>query len=384
MGHRVAAPSPGRLVLRYYLYVAYYGWLFCCHDIVPHQPESAMNRHPDSSLSNLRNGLFRWRNCCRAARKAVGQRVSRGLSENPGHRGRVVVTGMGKSGHIAGKIAATLASTGTPAFFVHPAEASHGDMGMITPDDCVIALSNSGATTEILTLLPLIKRLNVPLISVTGEPLSELAKSSDVHLLASVETEACPLDLAPTSSTTVALVLGDALAIAVLEARGFTAEEFAFAHPGGALGKRLLLRVRDVMVTEKDIPLVTPEATVAEALYEITQKGLGMTTVCKQDGILAGVFTDGDLRRVVEDAGDLQAMKVAEVMTESARTIPPDTLAAEAMSLMERHRISSLVAVDESRRYWEWLRYSRCSRQAFRDRSGRTESGGDRARCARC
>ena len=163
-----------------------------------------------------------------------------------------------------------------------------------------------------------------------------------------METEACPLDLAPTSSTTVALVLGDALAIAVLEARGFTAEEFAFAHPGGALGKRLLLRVRDVMVTEKDIPLVTPEATVAEALYEITQKGLGMTTVCKQDGILAGVFTDGDLRRVVEDRADLQATRVAQVMTESARTIPPDTLAAEAMSLMERHRISSLVAVDES------------------------------------
>ena len=263
-------------------------------------------------------------------------------------RGRVVVTGMGKSGHIAGKIAATLASTGTPAFFVHPAEASHGDMGMITPDDCVIALSNSGVTTEILTLLPLIKRLNVPLISVTGEPLSELAKSSDVHLLASVETEACPLDLAPTSSTTVALVLGDALAIAVLEARGFTAEEFAFSHPGGALGKRLLLRVSDVMVIDEGIPLVTPEATVAEALYEITRKGLGMTTVCNPDGKLAGVFTDGDLRRVVEDAGDLQAMRVAQVMTESARTIPPDTLAAEAMSLMERHRISSLVAVDES------------------------------------
>ena len=212
----------------------------------------------------------------------------------------------------------------------------------------MIALSNSGATNEILTLLPLIKRLNVPLISVTGEPLSELAKSSDVHLLASVKTEACPLDLAPTSSTTVALVLGDALAIAVLEARGFTAEEFAFSHPGGALGKRLLLRVRDIMVVEKDIPLVTPEATVAEALYEITQKGLGMTTVCNQDGKLAGVFTDGDLRRVVEDRGDLQATKVAQVMTESARTIPPDTLAAEAMSLMERHRISSLVAVDES------------------------------------
>ena len=212
----------------------------------------------------------------------------------------------------------------------------------------MIALSNSGATTEILTLLPLIKRLNVPLISVTGEPLSELAKSSDVHLLASVETEACPLGLAPTSSTTVALVLGDALAIAVLEARGFTAEEFAFSHPGGALGKRLLLRVSDVMVIENDIPAVTPDATVAEALYEITQKGLGMTTVCNPDGKLAGVFTDGDLRRVVEDAGDLQAMKVAQVMTESARTIPPDTLAAEAMSLMERHRISSLVAVDES------------------------------------
>ena len=319
--------------------------------MIPHQTDSAMNRHPDSFfVESAQRTISLENNAVEQLGKQLDSAFSAACRQILDTRGRVVVTGMGKSGHIAGKIAATFASTGTPAFFVHPAEASHGDMGMITSDDCVIALSNSGATNEILTLLPLIKRLNVPLISVTGEPLSELAKSSDVHLLASVETEACPLDLAPTSSTTVALVLGDALAIAVLEARGFTAEEFAFSHPGGALGKRLLLRVSDVMTIEKDIPLVTPGATVAEALYEITQKGLGMTTVCNPDGKLAGVFTDGDLRRVVEDRADLQATRVAEVMTESARTIPPDTLAAEAMSLMERHRISSLVAVNESKR----------------------------------
>ena len=214
-----------------------------------------------------------------------------------GTTGRVVVTGMGKSGHIAGKIAATLASTGTPAFFVHPGEASHGDMGMITASDCVIALSNSGSTHEILTLLPLIKRLGIPLISMTGSDTSELAQAADVHLLASVETEACPLNLAPTSSTTAALVMGDALAIATLEARGFTAEEFAFSHPGGALGKRLLLRVADVMVSGSDIPTVTPTAALADAIVEMTQKGLGMTTIASDDRQLVGIFTDGDLRR---------------------------------------------------------------------------------------
>ena len=261
--------------------------------------------------------------------------------------GRVVVTGMGKSGHIAGKVAATLASTGSPAFFVHPGEASHGDMGMITRDDCVIALSNSGSTSEIMTLLPLIKRLNIPLIAITGDPQSDLALAANAHLLAAIDTEACPLNLAPTASTTAALVIGDALAIATLEARGFTAEEFAFSHPGGALGKRLLLRVADVMVQQDEMPSVTPSATVAEALYEMTQKGLGMTTVVSEQKELKGVFTDGDLRRVVENKIDLQGCKVATVMTENAHTVSRDMLAAEAMGLMERHRISALVVVDE-------------------------------------
>ena len=264
-----------------------------------------------------------------------------------GTNGRVVVTGMGKSGHIAGKIAATLASTGTPAFFVHPGEASHGDMGMITASDCVIALSNSGNTHEILTLLPLIKRLGIPLISMTGSDTSELAQAADVHLLASVETEACPLNLAPTSSTTAALVMGDALAIAILEARGFTAEEFAFSHPGGALGKKLLLRVADVMVSGSDIPTVTPTTALADAIVEMTQKGLGMTTIASDDRQLLGIFTDGDLRRAVKNGTDLRATSLTEAMTADARTIHQELLAAEAMALMERHQISALVVVDD-------------------------------------
>ena len=264
-----------------------------------------------------------------------------------GTTGRVVVTGMGKSGHIAGKIAATLASTGTPAFFVHPGEASHGDMGMITASDCVIALSNSGSTHEILTLLPLIKRLGIPLISMTGSDTSELAQAADVHLLSSVETEACPLNLAPTSSTTAALVMGDALAIAILEARGFTAEEFAFSHPGGALGKRLLLRVADVMVSGRDIPTVTPTAVLADAIVEMTEKGLGMTTIASDDRQLLGIFTDGDLRRAVENGTDLRATPLTEAMTADARTIHQELLAAEAMALMEKHQISALVVVDD-------------------------------------
>jgi len=262
--------------------------------------------------------------------------------------GRVVVTGMGKSGHIAGKIAATLASTGTPAFFVHPGEASHGDMGMITRQDCVLALSNSGTTAEILTLLPLIKRLGVPLISITGQPESELALASDTHLLAAVETEACPLNLAPTSSTTASLVMGDALAIATLEARGFTAEEFAFSHPGGALGRKLLLRVADVMANGDEIPCVMPNSPLIDALDEITRKGLGMTTVVSEDQTLLGVFTDGDLRRAVEHQIDLTTTPLEAVMTTGAQTVTEDVLAAEAVGLMERHKISALVVVDEA------------------------------------
>ncbi len=283
-----------------------------------------------------------------ALRDVIGPAFAAACKVLINNTGRVVVTGMGKSGHVAGKIAATLASTGTPAFFVHPGEASHGDMGMITRSDCVLALSNSGNTDEIITLLPLIKRLNIPLISITGNAESELARASAVHLLAAVESEACPLNLAPTSSTTAALVMGDALAIAVLEARGFTAEEFAFSHPGGALGRRLLLRVNDVMVKGEEIPKVQPSATLIDALDEITQKGLGMTTVVDAHNRLRGVFTDGDLRRAIENQRDLQHTSLEAVMTEMPRTLSEDVLAAEALGMMERYRISSLIIVDAS------------------------------------
>ncbi|MCP5148073.1 MAG: KpsF/GutQ family sugar-phosphate isomerase [Pseudomonadales bacterium] len=265
-------------------------------------------------------------------------------------RGRVIVTGMGKSGHIARKIAATLASTGTPAFFVHPGEASHGDMGMITADDAVIALSNSGSVAEIVTLLPLLKRMGTRLVSMTGNPDSVLARSSDVHLDTGVETEACPLDLAPTSSTTTALVMGDALAIALLEARGFTADDFAFSHPGGTLGKKLLLKVADVMRSGDTIPQVAPDTPLSEALLEISNKGLGMTTITDADSRLVGVFTDGDLRRTLKARVDINATPMAELMSASAKTVTPDMLAAEAMRIMEENEISSLVVVEEDRR----------------------------------
>jgi arabinose-5-phosphate isomerase len=263
-------------------------------------------------------------------------------------QGRVIVTGMGKSGHIANKIAATLASTGTPAFFVHPGEASHGDMGMITERDVVLALSNSGTTPEILTLLPLLKRLGIPLISMTGNAQSTLAQASDAHLDAGVATEACPLDLAPTSSTTAALVMGDALAIALLEARGFTAEDFAFSHPGGALGRKLLMRVQDVMVSGEDVPKVTTDSTLAEALMEITARGLGMTTVVDAENRLLGIFTDGDLRRALEHRPDVNADKIEQYMSKGGKCIAQNTLAAEALAEMENHRISALVVADEA------------------------------------
>jgi arabinose-5-phosphate isomerase len=262
-------------------------------------------------------------------------------------QGRVIVTGMGKSGHIARKIAATLASTGTPAFFVHPGEASHGDMGMITAQDSVIALSNSGAVAEIVTLLPLLKRMGTVLISMTGNEESALAKASDVHLNTGVETEACPLDLAPTSSTTTALVMGDALAIALLEARGFTADDFAFSHPGGTLGKKLLLKVEDVMRSGDAIPRVEPETPLSEALLEISNKGLGMTTVLDKDGHLAGIFTDGDLRRTLKARIDINETPMGRLMSTGAKTASPGMLAAEAMRIMEENEISSLVVVNE-------------------------------------
>jgi arabinose-5-phosphate isomerase len=262
-------------------------------------------------------------------------------------KGRIIVTGMGKSGHIARKIAATLASTGSPAFFVHPGEASHGDMGMITSQDAVIALSNSGKVVEIITLLPLLKRLGVPLISMTGNDESTLAEASDVHLNTGVETEACPLDLAPTSSTTTALVMGDALAIALLEARGFTADDFAFSHPGGTLGKKLLLMVRDVMNAGDDVPVVREDLPLSEALLEINKKGLGMTTVVNAAGQLAGVFTDGDLRRAIERRCDINDTAIGELMSKGAKSVHTDSLAAEALRIMEENEISTLVVSDD-------------------------------------
>ncbi len=260
--------------------------------------------------------------------------------------GRVVVVGMGKSGHIANKIAATLASTGTPAFFVHPAEASHGDIGMITRKDVVLALSNSGSTAEIVTILPLIKRINAPLISMTGDPNSTLATAADANLDVSVKQEACPLNLAPTSSTTASLVMGDALAIALLEKRGFTAEDFAFSHPGGALGKRLLLKVNDVMHTGASLPMVPPNTPLPEALLEMTEKGLGMTTIVDEAGKLAGIFTDGDLRRTLDQARDFHHTTINQVMTTGGKTVTPDMLAAEALHIMEDSAITGLVAID--------------------------------------
>ena len=261
-------------------------------------------------------------------------------------RGRVVVTGIGKSGHIANKIAATLSSTGTPAFFMHPAEASHGDLGMLTANDAVLALSGSGNTNELLTLLPLIKRIGVPLIAMTGNLQSTLAQSADIHIDVSVEEEACPLGRAPTSSTTAALVMGDALAIALLEARGFSAEDFAFSHPGGTLGRRLLLKVSDVM--EADFPQVKPEALLAEGLMEISQKGLGMTTITDQSHALLGIFTDGDLRRAIDRRDDLHNTNMSDLMIKNPITISDDMLAAQAMKIIEDNNISCLAVTTEN------------------------------------
>ncbi len=261
-------------------------------------------------------------------------------------RGRVVVLGMGKSGHIGSKIAATLASTGTPAFFVHPGEASHGDLGMIVEHDVVVAISNSGETDEILTILTLIKRLGVPLITLTGNPRSTLARAASVNLDVGVEKEACPLGLAPTASTTVTLVMGDALAIALLEARGFTADDFARSHPGGRLGRRLLLLIRDIMHTGDRVPSIRPDARLSDALVEMTRKGLGITAIVDDDDRLLGIFTDGDLRRLLDDRIDIHASRIGDVMTRDCRRVGPDMLAAEALQLMERHKINALPVVD--------------------------------------
>lgn len=266
-------------------------------------------------------------------------------------RGRVVCTGMGKSGHIATKIAATLASTGTPAFFMHPGEASHGDLGMVTDADVVLALSNSGESDEILSIIPSLKRQGNVMIAMTGRPGSSLARLAHVHLDASVPAEACPLGLAPTSSTTAALALGDALAVALLEARGFTAEDFARSHPAGALGRRLLLHIRDIMHAGDDIPRVAVDASASAALLEMTRKRLGMTAVVDADGVLQGVFTDGDLRRCLDDEDtDLKATPVSQLMGRRPKTIGADALAVEAAHLMEAHKVNALVVVDAANR----------------------------------
>jgi len=262
--------------------------------------------------------------------------------------GRIVVTGMGKSGHIGSKIAATLASTGSPAFFVHPGEASHGDLGMITKKDVVLALSNSGETGEILTILPIIKRLGAPLISITGNPNSTLATTASVNLDGSVEKEACPLGLAPTTSTTVALVLGDALAIALLEAKGFTAEDFALSHPGGSLGRRLLLHVADIMHTKSAIPAVHKDDSLKDALLEMSKKGLGMTAIIESDQSVIGIYTDGDLRRTLDKDIDIHTAKICDVMTTKCKTLPANILAAEALNTMQQYSINDLLIVDDN------------------------------------
>ena len=263
--------------------------------------------------------------------------------------GKVVVMGMGKSGHIGCKIAATFASTGTPSFFVHPAEASHGDLGMVTPQDIVLAISNSGESSEIQALIPVLKRQQIPMICMTNNPESSMGKAADIHLCIKVPQEACPLGLAPTTSTTATLVMGDALAVALLKARGFTPEDFALSHPGGALGRRLLLRVSDIMHGGDEIPHVGIDATLRDALLEITRKNLGMTVICDDQMNIAGIFTDGDLRRIFDLGIDLNSAKIADVMTRGGVRVRPHTLAVDALNLMQQRHITALLVADGDR-----------------------------------
>lgn len=262
--------------------------------------------------------------------------------------GRVVVTGMGKSGHVSNKIAATLASTGTPAFFMHPAEASHGDLGMITSQDLLLAISYSGETAEVVTILPVVKRMGAKLLSITGNPKSTMALAADVHLDISVDEEACPLNLAPTASTTATLAMGDALAVALLKSRGFTAEDFARSHPSGSLGKRLLLRVSDVMHEGDRIPAVKSDVSLRDGLMEMTEKGLGMTAIVRDDMSVAGIFTDGDLRRALDEGADIHTTRISDVMHSKAKTTSPDVLAAEALRILEENKITSLLVTDDN------------------------------------
>lgn len=278
--------------------------------------------------------------------KKLDNQFERACEQMLACQGRVVVTGMGKSGHIGGKIAATLASTGTPAFFVHPGEASHGDLGMITKQDVVLALSNSGETGEVVSIIPVLKRLNVPLIAMTGRADSTLASLADIHIHLDIIEEACPLGLAPTASTTATLALGDALAVALLHARNFTANDFALSHPGGSLGKRLLLRVADLMHQAERIPKVSHQAVISEALLEMSRKGLGMTSIVNEKNELLGIFTDGDLRRILDHKIDVHQTKISDVMTSNCLTAHPQMLAAEALQIMEQHKINGLLVVD--------------------------------------
>ena len=300
----------------------------------------------DRALALARDVLDIEADAVRALRDQLDGSFAHAVALLLGCRGRVVVSGIGKSGHIARKIAATLASTGTPAFFVHPAEASHGDLGMVTADDVFIGISYSGESEELVAILPLVKRIGAKLIAIRGRAESSLGTLADVNLNAAVSKEACPLNLAPTASTTAALALGDALAVAVLDARGFGSEDFARSHPGGALGRRLLTYVRDVMRTGDDVPYVGLDATLSDALFQITAKRMGMTAVVDTNRKVAGIFTDSDLRRVLARDGDFRRLPIADVMTREPRTIGADHLAVEAVELMERHRINQMLVVD--------------------------------------
>jgi arabinose-5-phosphate isomerase len=298
------------------------------------------------SLSLARNVLHIEAEAVQALADRLDEQFHRAVQLIMACKGRVVVTGMGKSGHIAGKIAATLASTGTPAFFVHPGEASHGDLGMIAHDDVVIALSNSGESAEITAILPLIKRRGARLVGMSGNPASTLGRESDVHLNAAVDKEACPLNLAPTASTTAALALGDALAVTLLDMRGFTPEDFARTHPGGSLGRKLLVHVRDVMHAGDALPVVSHAASLKDALLEMTRKGLGMTAIVDDSGHVAGVFTDGDLRRALEKSIDMHTARIADLMGRNPKTIGPDQLAVEAVEKMQSLKINGLLVVN--------------------------------------
>jgi arabinose-5-phosphate isomerase len=307
----------------------------------PHLPD------PESLIAAGRRALEIEERAIAALRPRLDASFARACNVCLNCRGRVIVTGMGKSGHVARKIAATLASTGTPSFFMHAAEASHGDIGMITREDVLLAISNSGETAEVLLLIPHVSRLGVPLISITGNARSNLALAATAHLDVSVAEEACPLNLAPTASTTATLAIGDALAVALLEARGFTSQDFARSHPGGALGRKLLLHVSDIMRTGDALPIVAPDVPLAEGLVVISKKGLGMCVIVEQGRVL-GVFTDGDLRRVLDGQADVHRTTMRQVMTSPGKSVTGGELAAEAAHLMEKHRITALPVVDAS------------------------------------